>query len=554
MPKDKIPHLLYERGRYYYQRRVPQRFQSAIGHKKWRSPVGADFPEAVDRVRALTKKHNELLEKLVDPEEFRKAKTAVRRSSEAEESSQNAKLDKDYAEWLTAKGLNDDPFFGLDENSRRLNKAKRSKPWESAQEWFIALDHERMPAPNIELATDLIKAKLNGGTDSTQLVLPPYPEYRELVAQLPRQEHLIKFAESLPEPMDDDEYHDRLVEILNSHFGKDTPRPDDPDDQDEFDLVRNKLERKISRVAYNPDTVSKIAERYYGFAQIKPRTRDKYRRTLKRLIGQVGDIPVKHLSPELLRAFRNHLAERGNLSSSIRADFTPIIGMLNFAVDEGILDSSPMAGVRLPKEKRSIEESKWLPFKPEEMRRIFTGVDEIWSTDVRGLSSNRRKGLQMAVRTLAYSAMRPSELLALTPADVDAHCFRIRGGKTKSATRVVPVHPELADIPSWIQTGGLEVFRNQRTSETQTDPVTALRHNFMRLIKELLPEPVTGERKALYSLRSTFQNSLRRAGAPIAVRRAIMGHVEQGAMRHYDDGPEFELLRKWVFLADPLAD
>ncbi|WP_372805628.1 hypothetical protein, partial [Loktanella salsilacus] len=77
MTKNKIPHLLFERGRYYYQRRVPIRFQSAVGHKKWREPVGGSFTGAVDRVRELTKQHDAFLEALKNPIEFRTAKTNV---------------------------------------------------------------------------------------------------------------------------------------------------------------------------------------------------------------------------------------------------------------------------------------------------------------------------------------------------------------------------------------------------------------------------------------------------------------------------------------------
>ena len=42
MSPTAIPHLLFERGRYYYQRKVPIGLQDVIGSKKWREAVGAD--------------------------------------------------------------------------------------------------------------------------------------------------------------------------------------------------------------------------------------------------------------------------------------------------------------------------------------------------------------------------------------------------------------------------------------------------------------------------------------------------------------------------------
>ena len=63
--------------------------------------------------------------------------------------------------------------------------------------------------------------------------------------------------------------------------------------------------------------------------------------------------------------------------------------------------------------------------------------------------------------------------------------------------------------------------------------------------------PITEKKKVLYSLRSTFSNAMRRAGASPDVRRAILGHAEGGALNHYDDGPEFARKRKWVHATDP---
>ncbi|MGO4906986.1 tyrosine-type recombinase/integrase [Pseudorhodobacter sp. W20_MBD10_FR17] len=223
-------------------------------------------------------------------------------------------------------------------------------------------------------------------------------------------------------------------------------------------------------------------------------------------------------------------------------------------MDEGLLDLSPMAGVKLPKEKRAIEEMKWLPFDPKEMVRIFEAVDDVWGKPTQGISDERRQALQMVIRVLSYTSMRPAEVMALRPDQVDDRCIRVEGGKTKSAWRVIPLHPRISDFPAWVKAGGLAVFVNGETGAVQSDPVTPIRHNFTRLIRNKMVSPIDHPRKALYSLRSTFQNALRRAGAPDAVRRAILGHVESGAIRHYNDGPEFEELRKWIERADPTAD
>lgn len=553
MTSAKIPHLLFERGRYYYQRKVPLDFHDVVGTKKWRQPLGAEYLPAVDRVRSLTKEHDALLQSLQDPEKRRDRKTATRRTREAEQLEKDTAADAAYRQWLSDNDRDDREFFGEDPTSLSLDADARERPWESAARFMASLDSARTePQCEPEVLKILIPHIEKSEADPPRLTLPPYPEYQSMIeAASVRVQKAVRFLPRIPSPMDDDEYHDRLVDVLNFHFGPDVTPPHDPEDRDEFDLTKQRLERKIARVARSPDTITRVAERYYKFAQIRQKTQDKYRRTLNRLTAAVGDLPVQHLTASTLRGYRDALTAKGILPASIRADFTPIMGLLGYAVDEGLIDLSPMAGVKLPKEKRAIEEMKWLPFEPCEMVRIMEAVEEIWGQPTRGISDERRQALQMVVRALAYTAMRPAELMALRPDQVDNRCIRVEGGKTKSAWRVIPLHPKISDFPYWISTGGLAVFANGETGAKQADPVTPVRHNFTQLIRKKMDPPIQNPKKALYSLRSTFQNALRRAGAPIAVRRAVLGHVESGAMRHYDDGPEFEELRTWVNVADP---
>jgi len=114
MKKDKIPYLLRDRGRYSYQRKVPLVYQDAIGIKKWREPVGADYLQAVDKVRVLTKEHNELLTRLKDPEESRDHKTKTRRKRERDQAVKNVIEDEKYRKWLETHNIEDLGFSGED--------------------------------------------------------------------------------------------------------------------------------------------------------------------------------------------------------------------------------------------------------------------------------------------------------------------------------------------------------------------------------------------------------------------------------------------------------
>ena len=501
--------LLAERGRYFYQRKVPQHLQTALGCKKWRAPLGADFDEACDRLRDLRSEHDALIAKLEDPDARQDAMTATRRQAEVKQQAEWDAEDRAYdaAQHAIGDTTETEDYLEAEAGALASGAIELEPPHERAARWIKAIDHERAN-----------------------------PEERVL--------H--------PHPMDDDEYHDRLTAVFAENFGPDAPPPpSNPEDRDDYDAVKLKLERKISRVARNPHTVSKVAEKFFRFAEVKAKTEHKYRRTINRLVEDIGDVPVNQVTSRMLRDYRDKLLARGLLPASVHAEFAPIKGLFNYAADEELIEDAPTLSVRMPKERRAVEESKWLPFTPDEMRRIFQGMEDVWGGDVQGLSAARRSALTMAVRVLAFTAMRPAELMALRPDQVDDRAIRVEGGKTKSSWRVIPLHPEIADFPAWLHAGGLDVFANGETGQRQTDPVTPLRHNFAQLIRKKMTPQISEPRKALYSLRSTFQNAMRRAGAPKDVRRAILGHVESGAIRHYDDGPSFELLRKWVEKSDP---
>lgn len=364
MASDKIPHLLFERGRYYYQRKVPLNFQEALGAKKWRQPLGAEYLLAVDRVRALTKEHDTLLLSLKDPGKRSDWKSETRRAREAELSAKDTAADAAYRQWLSNNNSEDPEFFGEDPRSLSLDADTHERPWESANRFMVSLDHARTEPHCDPAFLQALQEQLEASNaNPPRVTLPPYPEYRAFVdAAGGRVQEAVRFLPRIPSSMDNDEYHDRLVDVLNSHFGPDVTPPHDPEDRDEFDLTKQRLERKIARAARSPDTITRVAERYYKFAQIRETTQDKYRRTLKRLTVTVGDLPIQHLTASALRGYRDYLTARGSLPASIRADFTPVMGLLGYAVDEGLIDLSPMAGVKLPKEKRAVEEMKWLPF------------------------------------------------------------------------------------------------------------------------------------------------------------------------------------------------
>ena len=483
MPPKTVKYLKEDRGRFFYRRRVPKQYHKTLGITVWTEPCGdVSYAKAVSLVTGWAEEHDALLAELKNPQ----TQTETRRSTES------AEVEPLVTRMIDGmKTLKDDPLA-----------------------FSRAID-----------------------TDGNEIILDiaPLDPLKEAKAS-------IESIDSKPDP-------DRQLAwyrgVLATYFGQHVDPPSDPDERDEYDLVKRKLERRIAGIAGDPNTISAVAERYYDFSGLTKEVRNKYRRSIKTLIDQVGDIPLNHLTASKLRAFREQ--QSPNMQpTSLWALFTPIRGIFRYAVENEIVELNPMPSVPMPKEKRSIQMRKWQPFSPEEAQRIFLAMDDHWGSPRQGLSEQRRKAIHMVVRVQAFTCMRPKEVLTFRPENVTDKSITVIGSKTEGSDRCIPLHPEIKDFPAFFHAGGFNTFKSQNKDQVQT-----IRHNFTRLIREIMDPPIKDKKKVLYSWRSTFSNAMRRAGADAEMRRAILGHAEAGSLKHYDDGPEFAKKRKWVRASDP---
>ncbi|WP_170119054.1 tyrosine-type recombinase/integrase [Roseicyclus mahoneyensis] len=540
----KVRYLKIDRGRYFYQRRIPLGLKECFPNEDvWRRPCGnVTYPKAVQLVVTWAEEHDKLIARLKSPDE-REAYLLDHRKREHE------LLDTFVAD----NGAEIIHFLPPEIEGCSITYGQETEPnWLWAKSRLNDLDKQRLGGLPESWAEAQFLARLSrwkaGKLQPTQTTVPPYQRYIEILemAQFCAFREFVTFEKTLPKPLSDAEYAYELQSILEKVYGKNSPNPPKKiDDREEHFFIKSKIERKLSEVVANPNTISSVLEKYIAFNQIKNLTARKYRRDVSRLIKIFGDMPINQITPAHLKELREELVFEIK-PASLQAVFTPIKGLLRYAFNEQLIEFNPMSAVALPKDKRPIEERKWKKFDPNEVQRIDEALRIIWENNVQGLSEKRRKAFVMVVRVLMFSGMRPIEVLRLKPSDVSARLIRISGSKTESSTRVIPVHPEIKDFPEWIQSGGLETYRN-----IETDAVGAIRHNFTKLIRKTLNPAISDEQKALYSLRSTFVNAMRRAGADIQMQRAILGHKESGAIRHYDDGPEFEKKYEAVSRTDP---
>lgn len=138
-------------------------------------------------------------------------------------------------------------------------------------------------------------------------------------------------------------------------------------------------------------------------------------------VRDVGDITPGHI-----RAYLVALERRGDKDTTQHAHARGIKTWLNWLVEEGDLELSPMRRVKMPR----LEQRVPAPFSPEEVKRLLAGCDR------RSARGTRDYAL---VLSLLDSGLRAGELVGLRIGDVDMRsglCTVLGKGRKARQVRV----------------------------------------------------------------------------------------------------------------------
>ncbi|MEL6996610.1 MAG: hypothetical protein AAGK67_18500 [Pseudomonadota bacterium] len=156
--QETVRYLKLDRGRYFYQRRVPQKYQRALGLTFWRKPCGdVDYAKAVQLVVTWAEEHDELIASLANPERLVKEHNQATRRIKEQHQKHREEL-----------GL--PRFFEMTERrageKRYYPKESIPRPWQAAAKMMADADAARAGTPSAETAIKLIRgrvARLNDG-------------------------------------------------------------------------------------------------------------------------------------------------------------------------------------------------------------------------------------------------------------------------------------------------------------------------------------------------------------------------------------------------------
>jgi integrase len=203
---------------------------------------------------------------------------------------------------------------------------------------------------------------------------------------------------------------------------------------------------KNVQAARSQYTFGEAFEDYLVKTPLKLSTQRSYRHRFNcHLKERLGDVPLTKIDRDMLVAMQSDLrvwrqdgTDKPLTNSSINAIMKVVRSVLKRAVDDDKLAESPMSRIR----QLRVEEPDIDPFDLAELDAALACMDKFYVP---------------VFTVLAYSGMRPNELIGLKWGDIDwkRNEIKISRGvvrkiesttKTKSGKRIIPMHPEVRRV------------------------------------------------------------------------------------------------------------
>jgi len=304
--------------------------------------------------------------------------------------------------------------------------------------------------------------------------------------------------------------------------------------------------------AWNVETFSGAFERYLAteLDGTSTNTITEYRRRVKVFIDEVGDLPLSQITDRVAVHFLdNYLLGERKLKPMTRNAYAVLFSAVyKCAQRRKVVKSNPFDGQRIKQVVVHYE-----PFTDKEIATLFADA----KFEVEPVKHKTTTALPWVSLIAAYTGCRLEEVAQLRAADVKQtggvwyfEFCRDGNGKTKAATRTVPLHHELVDH-------GLLRYRDALPEDSMLFPSLKGRKSKPGKLGPNLGDAFNGWRKRLgivrpgvnfHSFRHTVGDRLRKAGVAEDDRAALLGHEDERiTSRVYGhDGPGLHRLQAIV--------
>ena len=213
-----------------------------------------------------------------------------------------------------------------------------------------------------------------------------------------------------------------------------------------------------------------------------------------------------------------------------------LVRMFNFASERGIIEHSPLTGM-----KRAKEKSRARVLTDDEIKALWNALDlERKDIDI-------YRPTKLALKLILLTGQRPGEVSSMSWADIEGDWWTIPEGKSKTEGNRVPILPMVRRVLEEAESysrGTPFVFES---SYKEGNPLTVKAlSNAIRRHREEIGIP---ERFTPHDLRRTLRTRLAELGIDDIVAEKVLGHKLQGMLaiynRHGYEQEKTQALQKW---------
>jgi len=218
-----------------------------------------------------------------------------------------------------------------------------------------------------------------------------------------------------------------------------------------------------------------------------------------------------------------------------------LVRMFNFAAERGIIEHSPLTGLRRPQEKAR--------------SRVLTDdeIKSMWKAlGMENKDIDIYRVTKLALKLILLTGQRPGEVAGMAWAEIDedAGFWNIPAGRMKNAEpQRVPLCPMAIEIieQAKVYSDPDDCDFVFRSSYKPKEAVS--RHALGKAIKRHWPDMKIAEKFTPHDLRRTLRTRLAELGVSDIVAERVLGHKLQGVMavynRHAYDQEKRQALMKW---------